>query len=144
MLTITQAAKFLGKSAGTLRNMHKDGTLVPDHLTDKGHRRYSFEQLEKYRQQNTKTTTMTSHAIKVKDYDENHNKLIENFNGEDLISITCIQTEGYNGIAFMIQNANKLECRPIPFDSDALLNKTSFEFDYGLTDEDGLTRKLDA
>lgn len=46
-LTSTETAKYIGVSVNTLRNMHKDGRLIPI-KTKGGHRRYELSQIIEY------------------------------------------------------------------------------------------------
>lgn len=50
LLSIAKAANLLGVSQQTLRNWEKEGRVVPERTSVKGHRRYSREQIDKLRQ----------------------------------------------------------------------------------------------
>ena len=45
---VCDAASYLGVSQQTLRNYHARGILVPDSITEGGHRRYSKTQLDAF------------------------------------------------------------------------------------------------
>lgn len=47
-LTISEFGKLIGVHPATLRRWHKDGTLLPHHLTPKGARVYSMTQVNEY------------------------------------------------------------------------------------------------
>lgn len=47
-MNIGEFARRIGVSQQTLRVWHKNGTLLPDHVTDGGHRIYSEEQAIEY------------------------------------------------------------------------------------------------
>lgn len=47
-LKIGAVAELLGCSESTLRNWEQRGILVPEIVSDTGHRRYSAEQVEKF------------------------------------------------------------------------------------------------
>lgn len=49
LYSIKQAAKYLGVSAQTLRNWEGLNRLVPAYRLPSGHRRYTLEQLVKFR-----------------------------------------------------------------------------------------------
>lgn len=49
LYSIKQAAKYLGVSAQTLRNWEKLGRITPLYRLPSGHRRYTSEQLIRFR-----------------------------------------------------------------------------------------------
>lgn len=49
LYSIKDAAKYLGVSAQTLRNWEKIGRIVPEYRLPSGHRRYTSEQLIRFR-----------------------------------------------------------------------------------------------
>ena len=47
--SIGDFAKAIGKTEQTLRNWHKEGKLIPFHVSESGHRYYSENQLDEYK-----------------------------------------------------------------------------------------------
>ena len=45
-----QVARMLGIHLSHVTYLHKKGYLLPDHLTESGHRRYTLEQVEEYQE----------------------------------------------------------------------------------------------
>jgi predicted site-specific integrase-resolvase len=48
LMAIGKAAEYTGYSIQHLRDLHKQGKLIPNHIAESGHRRYTQEQLDEF------------------------------------------------------------------------------------------------
>ncbi len=106
LLTIEQVATQMGVTPQTVRNWEKSGKLVPADKTDKGHRRYTQDQVTALKRTESKFELVIE--IKASDLLSRIQNAMANFSPDETVTVNIIKNEFNRKVYFIIDSEDGL------------------------------------
>lgn len=105
-LTITQASRQLGLSAQRLRNLEEEGKLIPAFKTPHDHRRYSQDQINKFKRNQNNFEVLIE--IEVSKLMSHLTKALSHFSETEKVCITIRKDEPNRQVHFTLDSEDGL------------------------------------